>query len=223
MLHLQAASTAATAAREAATPGPAGSDAALAQYSRDLAQYTNDLVTNTGRLSWATLALGVATMLLALLVWRGNRLQRRGLRAVETQLGLALQDVRVRRPMLEVEVSFQDSRQVQASVRYIGGTEPAFDVEAWVQNREATYGGKLGAGTITSAASGSRFMIDRIPGEMMQRWPFPEVLQDKPLADSDYWAGVTWRCGDRSTGRYLLRSDHGQLRPLVPSVLTPAP
>jgi len=172
-------------------------------------------------LFWATLAialgtfvLAIGTVLLALTTLVGVGFQWRELKAVEEQVRLTKEQFRLAqaaaRPQLDIDVVIDEGTKYPASgeVRYIHGSEPAYDIEVWIKTRTQSFGGR--AGTILTPSTASwKFMLDGIPDEMFNRWPIPEAHKAPVLEKRELWAGVTWRSpdGTRGSRRYKQLAD----------------
>lgn len=168
------------------------------------------LDTYTGVLAAATIFLAAFTIGLAYIGWRALKLQGREIKATEKQLELANKEFERARttayPRLEVEADYGINLDTpNATIKYQWGTEPAFNVEVWVRDQNGSYGWQYG--TIPAAEPPARVGVPEIPNEMLARWAFPELDNDAPLEQGDFWAGITWRCADSSAGRYLYRYD----------------
>ena len=174
-------------------------------------------------LFWATLAVAAGTFVLALgtvyLAWstrKGVRLQEREFAAAQAAA----------RPRLEVDVGFkeQGGSAVVAfgQVRYIHGSEPAYDAEVWIKTRTQSFGGRLGA-VLTPTAPDRAFSFEGIPGEMFKRWPFPEAHKAPVLQGDEFWAGVTWRSPDGSPGSRRYKQLEDGIRDEHPEVMEPFP
>jgi hypothetical protein len=161
-------------------------------------------------LFWATLAVAVGTFVLALgtvklafSTSKGVKLQEQELTAVEGELKLAREQFAyaqaAARPQLDVDVTVYERPEVPntvlGSVRYVHGSEPAYDIEVWVKVRTGSFGKSLGT-ILTPSVAEARFALGDIPDEMFKRWPFPEARKLPLLEGSEFWAGVTWRSTD---------------------------
>lgn len=142
------------------------------------------------------------------------------------------------RPLLETGVSLVNPSYFSVAIRWIHGTQPAFDVTIWIKHSAGVFVlpyGTLPAQTrVPSPGSGYGFATDDNSAVDMAYWPFSESDTDEPLGSKDFWAGITWHSDDQYQGRYLIRcrvtDTPGMPRPfeqrfftLVDSQLIPPP
>jgi hypothetical protein len=151
-------------------------------------------------LFWATVAIAAGTFVLALatliLAWS----TRKGVQLQERQFAAAQAAAR---PQLEIDVALDAINArwpVSGQVRYIAGTEPAYDVEVWIKTRTQSFG-TAATSILTPSAPNFTFVLDGIPDEMFKRWPFPEAHKAPVLEGKELWAGVTWRSADGTKGQ----------------------
>jgi len=161
-------------------------------------------------LFWATIAVAVPTFLLAvgtvLLAWstrRGVQLQSDQLRLAKEQFEAAQ---RAARPQLEIDVSLDEQQPtakwpISGTVRYVHGSEPAYDVEIWIKTRTQSFGTRVDR-ILTPSVPTYTFVLNAISDEMFKQWPFPEAHKAPVLQGKELWAGVTWRASD---GTFLQR------------------
>lgn len=174
-------------------------------------------------LFWATLAIAAGTFVLALgtvyLAWStkiGIRLQEREFTAAQAGA----------RPQLEIDITVYDRNgpphPVNGHVRYVHGSEPAYDVEIWVKTRTKSFGRRLGT-ILTPSVPDFAFSIDGISDEMFKRWPFPEANKAPVLVGNEFWAGVTWRSPDGTPGSRRYKQLDDDTRDENPEVMEPFP
>jgi hypothetical protein len=188
-------------------------------------------------LFWATVAIAAGTLVLAvgtvILAWstrRGVQLQERELKVVEEQLRVATEQFAASqsaaRPQLEIDVSLERAMNspwpVSGQVRYINGSEPAYDVEIWVKTRTQSFGGSAGT-ILTPSAPTHTFALSGIPDELFKRWPFPEAHKAPVLQGDELWAGVTWRSADGTKGQRRYKRLENGARDENPMHMEPFP
>ncbi len=144
------------------------------------------------------------------------------------------------RPLLETSVSRINPADFNVAIKWIHGTEPAFDPEVWVKQIGSVY--NLPFETLPAGTELPNPRLARLGGlginanfaVYQSEWPFPETDTDDPLGANDFWAGITWRSDDGYRGRHLVRYivEHNpgasppllqRFRPLIPARLDPPP
>lgn len=175
-------------------------------------------------LAWSTRRLAGSTEQQAKSTSDSVDLQRRELQTIEKQFGLATAQFQAQqhayeearqkaRPLLETSVRRVNASDFSVEIRWIDGTEPAYDPEVWVKQIHSVYDlplGTLAAGTsipdpnsrlarLGGLGINANFAVDA------SEWRFPETDTDDPLDSNDFWAGIIWRSGDGYRGRYLVR------------------
>ena len=164
---------------------------ALANYTRDLAQHTQALADYTRELTIATGALAVLT--LGTLIFFGIQI---------------MSSIRASRPRLEPR-SGGGNIYVwprQGLVTYIAGSDPAFNVEVWVQTADDP--NEFSTCTC-STLTPSRESVGYETGDVNQdvttsRWPFretdPSSQQCIPRTGNEWFIGLTW--SDKASRQY---------------------
>jgi len=173
-------------------------------------------------LVWATVAIAAGTFVLALgtvyLAWS----TRKGVRLQEREFGAAQAAAR---PQLEVDVGFNKPGGAIVAfgqVRYIHGSEPAYDAEVWIKTRTQSFGGRMGV-ILTPSEPARQFEFDGIPDDMFKRWPFPEAHKAPVLDGDEFWAGLTWRSPDGTPGTRRYKQLRDGTRDEHPEVMEPFP
>jgi len=188
-------------------------------------------------LFWATVGIAAGTFVLAIgtviLAWstrRGVLLQERELKVVEEQLRLAKEQFAASqsaaRPQLEIDVALERVMNspfpVSGHVRYINGSEPAYDIEIWIKTRTQSFGAAVGT-VLTPSAPTYAFALSGISDEMFKRWPFPDAHKAPVLQGDELWAGVTWRSPDGTKGQRRYKRLENGTRDENPMVMDPFP
>jgi hypothetical protein len=144
-------------------------------------------------LFWATVAIAAGTFVLAvgtvILAWstrKGVDLQEKELEAVKDQLKLAREEFAyaqaASRPQLDIDVGMShraDGDTAGGRVRYLHGSEPAYDIEVWVKARTGAFGKSLG--TIQLATTGETRAWPACMGRAAATWCLPSHrMQHRP-------------------------------------------
>jgi hypothetical protein len=189
-----------------------------------------DLVTVTGALAFGTFLLAVAT---AVMAWHTRRsagaaveavqLQRREIVVFEQQTKLAQDQFEASRsaarPLLDISVAgFDGGARPSGFVDYIGGSEPAHDVELWIKATGGFFGARCP--NLLPAKSRYTFVLEQhISDEVFARQPFPEFTKAPGLQTGEFFAGVTWKSLDDTPGRYRYRQRTDGTRDENPEVM----
>jgi hypothetical protein len=174
-------------------------DTALDNYTMALANYTRDLAIGTAVLAAFTVALA---MIGAVALW----LQRRQIKHAEEQLRLARAEFEAARkaaqPGVDLDGAGVDPHTsiVGGAVRYVRGTEPAFDVWVWLRDLRGSYTSP-NYYTLTASRPDCAFEAIVVPEDMFEQWAFPEMNDMPRLERGELHVGVTFR----DTGGNLCR------------------
>jgi hypothetical protein len=189
-----------------------------------------DLIEVTGALAVGTFLLAVAT---AVMAWQTKRsagaaveavqLQKREIEVFEKQTKLTQEQFEASRsaarPLLDISIAgFDGGARPSGYVDYVGGSEPAHDVEIWIKARTGFWG--IRCPNLLPAKPRHTFVLEAvIPDDMFSRQPFPEFTKAPGLLEGEFFAGVTWKSLDGTPGRYRYRQRTDGTRDENPEVM----